>query len=146
MAIFETMPNLLEALVDLISAYYVFDVNYPESMSRVLCFLQHFVWMQQMALRGPSSTPRLYRNLKMICILLKQCKTKTENFFMWVSLSKGRFCQHGRHPKTQAIFCIRKSCIRKQKCFVICGEDYHKLIQTDSNRVFNSCWQKHRLL
>lgn len=41
--IFETSANLLEALVDLISAYYVFDVSYAESMSGVLCFLQDFV-------------------------------------------------------------------------------------------------------
>ena len=41
--IFETSANILEALVDLISAYYVFDVNYAESMSGMLSFLQDFV-------------------------------------------------------------------------------------------------------
>ena len=39
----ETSTNLLEALVDLISAYYVFDVSYAESISGMLCFLQDFV-------------------------------------------------------------------------------------------------------
>ena len=39
----ETSTNLLEALVDLISAYYVFDVSYAESTSGMLCSLQDFV-------------------------------------------------------------------------------------------------------
>ena len=38
--IFETSTDLVEALVDVICAYYVFDVSYPDSMSGILFFLQ----------------------------------------------------------------------------------------------------------
>ena len=38
--IFETSSDLVEALVDLIAAYYVFDVNYADNMSGMLFFLQ----------------------------------------------------------------------------------------------------------
>ena len=39
-AFFESDCDLVKALVDLISAYYVFDVRYPQSISGVLHFLQ----------------------------------------------------------------------------------------------------------
>ena len=49
---FETSTNLLESLVDLIVAYYVFDVSYPDNMSRILSFLQDFI------LEAMDSNPR----------------------------------------------------------------------------------------
>jgi hypothetical protein len=37
---FETSKNLLEALVDLVITYYVFDVCYPDAMAGIFYFLQ----------------------------------------------------------------------------------------------------------
>lgn len=39
-SIFETDNNLIYALVDLIIAYYVFHVSYPDALSGLLYFLQ----------------------------------------------------------------------------------------------------------
>lgn len=52
---FETSTNLLEALIDLVTTYYVFDVSYPDSMSGVLYFLQDF---------GLEATDNLARTVK----------------------------------------------------------------------------------
>ena len=45
-AFFESDCDLVKALVDLISAYYVFDVKYPQCISGVLHFLQEIVLLQ----------------------------------------------------------------------------------------------------
>ena len=45
-AFFESDCDLIKALVDLISAYYVFDVKYPQCISGVLHFLQEIVLLQ----------------------------------------------------------------------------------------------------
>ena len=37
---FETTQNLVEALIDLLLAYYVFDVNYADAMAGIFYFLQ----------------------------------------------------------------------------------------------------------
>ena len=51
--IFETSSDLVEALVDLIAAYYVFDVNYADNMSGMLFFLQDEVLkLKDSAFRG----------------------------------------------------------------------------------------------
>ena len=42
-AFLECDCDLAKALVDLIAAYYVFDVNYPQCISGVLLFLQEVV-------------------------------------------------------------------------------------------------------
>ncbi|CAB4022628.1 Hypothetical predicted protein [Paramuricea clavata] len=39
---FESSTDLFEALVDVISSYYVFHINYPDQMSGILYFLQDF--------------------------------------------------------------------------------------------------------
>jgi hypothetical protein len=39
-AFFESSTDLLEALVDVISRYYVFHINYPDQMSGILYFRQ----------------------------------------------------------------------------------------------------------
>ncbi|CAB4007347.1 Hypothetical predicted protein [Paramuricea clavata] len=41
-AFFESSTDLLEALVDVISSYYVFHINYPYQMSGILFFIQDF--------------------------------------------------------------------------------------------------------
>jgi hypothetical protein len=41
-AFFESSTDLLEALVDVISRYYVFHINYPDQMSGILYFRQDF--------------------------------------------------------------------------------------------------------
>ena len=45
-AFFESDCDLVKALVDLISAYYVFDVKYPQAISGILHFLQEIVLLQ----------------------------------------------------------------------------------------------------
>jgi hypothetical protein len=88
---------------------------------------------------------------------------RDESRLLWrlvVSLSKQRFCQHGCHPKIGISNIggilhhsahVRKQKIIKILCFVICAEDYHKLIQTQFLIQSPSAsdvrgWQKRRLL
>jgi hypothetical protein len=79
-SIFEMTSNLLhEALIDLISAYYVFDMNYPESMSGVLYFLQDFVLEATAGAKRSIKHSTFVSELKNMCIRLKRSKTKTEN-------------------------------------------------------------------
>jgi hypothetical protein len=78
-SIFETTSNLLlhEALIYLISAYYVFDVNYPVSMSGVLYFLQDFILEATDGAKRSIKYSTVVSELKNMHI--KKCKTKTEN-------------------------------------------------------------------
>ena len=48
----ETSTNLLEALVDLISAYYVFDVSYAESISGCCASCKILFYRQKTAAQG----------------------------------------------------------------------------------------------
>ena len=63
-AFFESDGDLIKALVDLISAYYVFDVRYLQCISGVLHFLQEIVLLQsESEYKGTKFAP-LWQSLK----------------------------------------------------------------------------------
>ena len=63
-AFFECDCELPRALVDLIAAYYVFDVKYPQCFSGVLYFLQEVVLLQVDSDLKEPSMPPLWRSLR----------------------------------------------------------------------------------
>jgi len=42
--VFLESQSVVEAIVDLISTYFVFDIIYPKSIYRIMVFIQHFVF------------------------------------------------------------------------------------------------------
>lgn len=53
-----------DSLIDLISAYYVFDIAYPKPLASCLIFFQHFVFDLKDSQLVPLSTSTLIANLK----------------------------------------------------------------------------------
>ena len=52
-----------DAVIDLIAAYYVFDIAYPKCSNAMLLFIQHFVFGLKDSQAIPTTTSNLVNNL-----------------------------------------------------------------------------------
>ena len=56
--------SMKDALIDLIAAYFVFDISYPKYLDSVLIFIQHFVFNLKDQQPLPNAAVKLVANLE----------------------------------------------------------------------------------
>ena len=59
-------PNVESALLDLVGAYFVFDIRYPQPLNALLIFIQHYVFCIEDNQPDPSSVIEIVTSLKNI--------------------------------------------------------------------------------
>lgn len=62
--IFLEVKSMIHAMLDMMSAFYVFDVSYPKSLHAMLIFIQHHVFGLEDQQTVPSTVKTLITNLK----------------------------------------------------------------------------------
>jgi len=65
-AVFTESKSLRDAIIDLIAAYFVFNICYPKYLDAILLFFQHYVFKLKDEQRLPNSTVKLLGNLQKI--------------------------------------------------------------------------------
>ena len=65
-SIFIESNSLQSSIIDLIAAYYVFNIVYPKYLDTILLFFQHCVMKLQDTQRMPNSAVKLVGNLQKI--------------------------------------------------------------------------------
>ena len=62
--IFLQVKSMIHAMLDMMSAFYVFDVSYPRSLHAMLIFIQHHVFGLEDQQTVPSTVKTLITNLQ----------------------------------------------------------------------------------
>ena len=60
--------SLLDAVIDLIACYYVFDISYPKGVQGILVFFEHCVFCMKFSQPLPLCTQKLVTSLKKVAV------------------------------------------------------------------------------
>lgn len=63
-AVLVESKTVQDSLIDLLAAYFVFDISYPKCLSAILLFIQHHVFKLKDEQTAPTATNLLVRNLQ----------------------------------------------------------------------------------
>ena len=63
-AVLVKSKTVQDSLIDLLAAYFIFDISYPKHMSAILLFIQHHVFKLKDEQTLPTATSTLVRNLQ----------------------------------------------------------------------------------
>ena len=63
-AVLVESKTVQDSLIDLLAAYFVFDISYPKCLSAVLLFFQHHVFKLKDGQAAPTALNVLVRNLQ----------------------------------------------------------------------------------
>ena len=60
--------SLLDAIIDLIACYYVFDISYPKGVQGILVFFEHCVFCMKFSQPLPVCKQKLVTSLKKVAV------------------------------------------------------------------------------
>ena len=70
--VFQESKTILDAVIDLICFYFVYDITYPKYVDYVLVFFQHYVFRLTDKQPVPASLMKLIGNLKKFDSIISQ--------------------------------------------------------------------------